>query len=203
VSIADSTSTDALIAAIADGDHAAVDELLARHRAYLRRMVDVRMDAAMRPRVDPSDIVQETLTVASRRLGDFIERRPTSFRIWLRRKAIERLVEARRKHLALKRDARRDNSISDASSLAIARGLFRESAGHAAMRRELSEQVRRAMTQLNELDQEIILLRHAEGLSNVEAAEVLEVDPGTASKRYGRAIARLSAELRRMGVQSL
>jgi RNA polymerase sigma-70 factor, ECF subfamily len=203
VSIADSTSTDALLTAIADGDRTAVDELLARHRGYLRRVVDVRMDAALRPRVDPSDVVQETLAVASRRLDDFLARRPTSFRIWLRRKAIERLVDARRKHLALKRDARRDNSISDASSLAIARGLLRESVGHAAIRRELSEQVREAMTQLAEIDQEIILLRHAEGLTNVEAAEVLEVDPGAASKRYGRAIGRLSAELRKMGVQSL
>jgi RNA polymerase sigma-70 factor (ECF subfamily) len=203
VSIADSTSTDALLAAAARGDNAAIGQLMSRHRAYLRRVVDVRMDAALRPRIDPSDVVQETLAVASRRLDDFIARRPTTFRVWLRRKAIEGLVDARRTHLALKRDIRRDNSISDASSLAIARGLFRESTGHSAMRRELSDQVREAMARLSEADQEVILLRHAEGLSNAEAAEVLEVDPGTASKRYGRAIGRLSAALRKMGVESM
>jgi RNA polymerase sigma-70 factor (ECF subfamily) len=203
VSIADSTSTDALLAAAARGDNAAIGQLMSRHRAYLRRVVDVRMDAALRPRIDPSDVVQETLAVASRRLDDFIARRPTTFRVWLRRKAIEGLVDARRTHLALKRDIRRDNSISDASSLAIARGLFRESTGHSAMRRELSDQVREAIARLSEADQEVILLRHAEGLSNAEAAEVLEVDPGTASKRYGRAIGRLSAALRKMGVESM
>jgi len=42
----------------------------------------------MRARVDPSDIVQETFAVASERLDDYLERRPTSLRIWLRRKAL-------------------------------------------------------------------------------------------------------------------
>jgi RNA polymerase sigma-70 factor (ECF subfamily) len=59
------------------------------------------------------------------------------------------------------------------------------------------------MAQLSAPDQEIILLRHAEGLCNSEIAEVLEIDPRAASKRYGRAIGRLSTELRRLGFHSM
>jgi RNA polymerase sigma-70 factor (ECF subfamily) len=199
----DSTITDDLLAATKRGDDKALEKLLTRHRAYLRQVVDVRLEPALRPRVDASDVVQETLLVASRRIDEFIAHRPMSFRVWLRRKAIERLVDARRRHLALKRDARRDFAISDASSMAIARGLFRDSAGKSVLRRERSEHVCGAMAQLSTPDQEIILLRHAEGLSNAEAAEVLEIDPRAASKRYGRALGRLSTELRKLGLQSM
>jgi RNA polymerase sigma-70 factor (ECF subfamily) len=202
VSQADSTTTDDLLAAAAQGNDGAWEQLLARHRPYLRQVVEVRLDPALRSRVDASDVVQETLVVASRRIDDFLARRPTSFRLWLRRKALERLVEARRRHLAEKRDARRDFSITDASSLAIARGFLHDGGGHAAVRREMTDQVRTAISQLSPMDQEIILLRHAEGLANAEAAEVLEVDARTASKRYGRAVGRLSTELRRLGFHS-
>jgi RNA polymerase sigma-70 factor (ECF subfamily) len=199
----DSTITDDLLAAAGQGDDKALEKLLTRHRAYLRQVVDVRLEPALRPRVDASDVVQETLLVASRRIDEFIADRPMSFRVWLRCKAIERLVDARRRHLALRRDARRDFTITDASSLAIAGNLLHASSSNPAMRRELAERVRSALGGLSELDQEIILLRHAEGLSNAESAEVLEIDPRAASKRYGRALAHLSSELRRLGFRSL
>jgi RNA polymerase sigma-70 factor (ECF subfamily) len=203
LSTANSTVTEALLAAAAEGDDTALEKLLARHRPYLRQVVSVQLEPALRARVDASDIVQETLVVASRRMDDFLARRPTSFRIWLRRKAIERLVDARRRHLGLKRDARRDLSVTDASSLAIAGNLIHHGTDDAAVRRELANQVQEALVRLSDQDQEIMLLRHAEGLTNAEAAEVLEIDPRAASKRYGRAIGRLSSELRKMGFESI
>jgi RNA polymerase sigma-70 factor (ECF subfamily) len=45
--------------------------LLKRHRARLRRMVAVRLDG----RVDPSDLVQETLAEAAARLADYLRTR--------------------------------------------------------------------------------------------------------------------------------
>jgi DNA-directed RNA polymerase specialized sigma24 family protein len=47
------------------------------------------------------------------------------------------------------------------------------------------------VARLPEADQEILLLRTYEGLSNQEAAYVLGLDPATASKRHGRAVLRL------------
>ena len=200
---ADSTSTNLLIASAAAGDAKALELLLAGHREYLRRVVEVRLDPALRARIDASDIVQEALIAASDRIKDFLAARPTSFRIWLRRNAVERLVDARRRHLAHRRDVRRDLSITDASSQLIARGLLRNNACQAVLRQELSDCVRGAILGLSDGDQEIILLRHAEGLSNAEAAEVLDVDPRAASKRYGRALSRLLTELRKQGLKSL
>ena len=38
-------------------------------------------------------------------------------------------------------------------------------------------------------------MRHFEQMSNQEVAQVLEMEPGTASKRYGRAILKLRGKL--------
>lgn len=44
---------------------------------------------------------------------------------------------------------------------------------------------------MNELDREVIALRHFEELSNVETARILNIETATASKRYIRALKRL------------
>ena len=44
---------------------------------------------------------------------------------------------------------------------------------------------------MNELDREVIALRHFEELSNIETARILEIEPAAASKRYLRALKRL------------
>src|SRR5262245_42651976 len=111
----ESGTTASLLAAIERGEDTAVNQLLALHRNYLQRVIDVRLDPQLRGRLDPSDVVQETLVVANHRIQDFLTRRPTSFRIWLRRKALERLIEQRRFHRRLKRDVANEVVLSDAS----------------------------------------------------------------------------------------
>ena len=192
----DSTHTDRLIQQAIAGDTAAADQLFDNYRVYLRKVIDLRMDDELRVRVDPSDVVQQTQLVASQRMDDFLARRPTSFRIWLRRKALEQLVDIRRRHLtAAKRSVRREVMLSDRSSLAIARSLFLEAPSQRIRRQEQAERVRAAMRTLSERDREVLLLRHVEELSNREVAEVLQMDTGTASQCYGRALRRLREKL--------
>ena len=195
----DSTATRELLRRIDDGDDAALEELLEMQRDYLRRLVDLRMEDELRGRVDPSDVVQETLIVVSRSVDDFLDRRPTSFRLWVRRKAIERLIENRRKHLADKRSVRRELNLSDASSMAVARNFFRGTQSRSLERGEMADRVRRAMGELGEMDREVILLRHVEELSTGEVAEMPQLDPDTASKRFGRAVRRLATKMNEMG----
>jgi RNA polymerase sigma-70 factor (ECF subfamily) len=195
----DSAATRELLRRVHDGDDDALEKLLETQRDYLRKLVDLRMEDELRGRVDPSDVVQETLMVVSRRVDDFLDRRPTSFRLWVRRKAIERLIENRRKHLADKRSVRRELNLSDASSMAVARNFLRGTPSRSLERREMAERVRRAMSELGEIDREVILLRHVEELSNGEVAEILELDPDTASKRYGRAVRRLATKMNETG----
>ena len=111
---ADSTQTENLLQRLDAGDRSALDQLLEAQRNYLRRVVDLRLEDELRGRVDPSDIVQETLLMVSQRMEDFLQRRPTSFRIWARRKALERLIDVSREHHAAKRSVRRQVMLSDA-----------------------------------------------------------------------------------------
>lgn len=194
----DSSETMRRLHSVSQGDGESLDELMDQHRGYLRRVVDAHMEPTLRRRIDPSDVVQETLLVASQRIDDYIQRRPASFRVWLRGTALERLVDARRRHLSLKRAAARDRNLADASSMAIAMA-FLSGPSQKAIRRELIQQVQAALQQLSNDDRDLLVMRHAEGLSNAEVAELLEVDPKAASKRYGRALQRLAEQLSKMG----
>ena len=70
----------------------------------------------------------------------------------------------------------------------------------AAQRDEASDALCRAIEQMSELDQETIALRHFEGLSNTETAEVLGISVTAASNRYVRAISRLKEILEELNL---
>lgn len=197
----DSTQTRQLLERIEAGDLPAVDLLMQNQRDYLRRLIELRMEGALRARVDPSDVIQETLIVVANRIDDFLERRPTSFRLWIRRKALERLIETRRRHLAGKRSVHREMTLSDASSMAVARRFIVDSPSQIVHQRDLTFAVRAAIEELAEVDREVILLRHVEELSNREVAVLLEISEDAASKRYGRALRRLTLALSRRGTK--
>lgn len=197
--ISETDHTDQLLSRIERGDASAMGPLLELQRDYIRRLVELRMDDELRARVDPSDVAQETLLVVSRKVDDFLQRRPTSFRLWVRQKAIERLIEARRKHLADRRSVRREVTLSDASSMALARQFVRDSPSQRLQRSDLANLVRTSILELDEVDREVLLLRHVEELSNGEVAELLQLSSSAASKRYGRALKRLSKQLGELG----
>jgi RNA polymerase sigma-70 factor (ECF subfamily) len=200
MSIGPLDETGEQLADYASGNPAAINELLERYRPFLRRVVQVRLDASLRGRVDPSDIVQETHVEVVRRLGDYLERRPMSFRAWLHRTVCQQLQLARRLHRDTRsRTVDREIAIDDQSSVALAALLLGESPSQSMERDEIVEKVRNALERLPPLDREILLLRNFEALTNIEAAEILEVPPMTAAKRYGRALIRLREELK--GIQ--
>ena len=196
----DSHETTRLLDRCDRGDKSAMDHLLRRHRDYIERLVELRMDDALRARVDASDVVQETQMTVINRMEDYLQRRPMSFRIWLRRETIEKLTDIRRKHLAQKRSIQREVRLSAASSLSIAQQLLTARPSRLLEQRELAQQVRDAIASLSEHDREVIMLRHIEELTNVEVAEVLNLDPAAVRQRHGRAIRRLLAQLAASGV---
>src|SRR5205814_8150781 len=128
--------TDQLLDRAASGDGRARQELLARHRKRLRRMVALRLDRRLAARVDPSDVVQEALADAAARLDGYLRDRPLPFYPWLRRLAWERLVTLHRRHVrAQRRTVAREEGpllLSDGSVLQLARQLVAPSNGPSA-----------------------------------------------------------------------
>jgi RNA polymerase sigma-70 factor (ECF subfamily) len=190
----DSAETQRLLEQARAGTAGAVDRLLERHRAYVCRFVELRMDPQLRARIDPSDVVQDAQLEAVRRLDRYLGDAPLPFRLWLRQIAQDRLLMLRRHHRgAARRAVTREATLPDESSLAFARQLL--AAGTSPSARlaasEMAQRVQQAVAQLPEADREIVLLRNFEGLSNQEVAQLLNIQPTTASQRYGRALLRL------------
>src|SRR3954452_13186247 len=94
----DADKTRSLLHRAAAGDAAAVDDLLAGHRDPLRRAVELRLDPALARRVDASDVVQDVMIEAHRRLGEYLLNPVMPFHLWLRHLAKDRLIDAHRFH---------------------------------------------------------------------------------------------------------
>jgi RNA polymerase sigma-70 factor (ECF subfamily) len=191
---ADSAETSALLDAVRRGDGQALEDLLGRYRPQLHDFIDRHCDPRLRARVDPSDVVQDTQMEVARRIHDFLATRPMPFRLWLRKKARERLLNLRRDHLTRgRRSVAREEPYPDRSSLLLARPFLARgpSPSQQLEERELGERVSRAVGQLAEADREILLLRHAEDLPFEEIGCLLDIEPAAARKRFGRALIRL------------
>lgn len=197
-----SSDTQDLLNKARKGEPEAVDQLLARHREPVRRMIGLRLDPAIAPRVDASDIVQEVLLEASRRLPDYLRQPAMPFHLWLRHIAQDHLIDAHRRHRqAQRRTVDRERAIhsalGDRSSLELAAQLIdRElTPATAAIRRELENRFQQVIATMEEGDREVILMRHFEQLSNQEVATALGLTEAAAGMRYVRAMRRLRALL--------
>jgi len=181
------------------GDRAAVDRLLDRHRDSLHRMVECRLNQGVARRVDASDIVQEALLTASRRLADYLQNPGMPFHAWLRQLARDRLADVYRRELADKRNIAREQpgAPTERSSLNPLANISDDQLTPATtlLRKEFAQRFQQAVDQLDVDAREIVLMRHAEQLTNSQAAEILGLSEPAAGMRYLRALRQLKSIL--------
>jgi RNA polymerase sigma-70 factor (ECF subfamily) len=166
-------------------------------------VVELRLDPALARRVDASDIVQDVLLEANRRLRDYLRDPTMPFHLWLRHLAKDRLIDAHRFHRKAQRrslDREQGNAppawAAESSVQLIAQLLDSErTPASAAVQQELERRLQAAVAELDEPDREVILMRHYEGLANQEVAAALNLSEAAASMRYLRALRRLRASL--------
>jgi RNA polymerase sigma-70 factor (ECF subfamily) len=190
--------TEELLRRVDAGDAPARGALLERHRARLRRLIALRLDPRLAARVDPSDVVQETLAEADRRLDRYLQERPLPFYPWLRQLVQDRLTELYRKHVrAERRSVTREQEgpwgLPDASSQALADRILASgvSPSEGMQQEELRGRVQAAFEQLAEADREVLVLRYLEQLSAREVGAILGVSEAAAKKRALRALQKL------------
>ena len=198
----DSAQTCGLLERISRGEPQALEQLLARCRPDLQAFVEVRLDPRLAARMDPSDVVQEAQLEVVRRMEDFLRRRPMPFHLWVRKTAYERLLDLRRHHHRARRSVERESVLPDRSSLLLSRPLLAggSSPSEKLQARERTERIARAVHGLTEIDREVLLMRHGEGLPFDEIACLLDIEPAAARKRFGRALIRLQKALSDQGL---
>ncbi|MEZ6059730.1 MAG: sigma-70 family RNA polymerase sigma factor [Planctomycetaceae bacterium] len=188
-----------LLNGVRDGDGDAVNRLMERHREAVRRMIQMRMDNALSRRVDASDVVQDVLFEASRRMEEYIRDPGMPFHLWLRQLARDRIIDMHRRHrTAQRRSVDREQHVSslgsDDKSAADLVSLLKDAEltpAAATVRREMEQRFLAALNQLGDDDREMIVMRHFEHLGNAEVAQALGLTAPAAGMRYLRAIRRL------------
>lgn len=191
-----------LIERLKAGEEHAFVELFSIHRERLKRMLEFRMDRRLRGREDASDILQEVYIDAHQRMRHYLKSPELSFYVWLRQLTTQRLIDVHRRHLkAEMRDVKQEVAINrnllaaTSGSMALQLASYLASPSQIAMHAELVVQIERSLDSMDEIDREVIALRHFEELRNSEVAEVLGLKDSAASNRYMRALSRLRETL--------
>ena len=180
-----------------EGGDAALAELFSECRARLERMVEFRLDPLLRGRVEAADVLQEAYIEIARRIGDYTANPAVSFFVWARQLTSQTLIGVHRRHFRERRDPgleiRLGRGGAPTTSDSLARLLLDQhtTPSQAAVRAEEVSELRAALESMDEIDREVLALRHFEQLGNNEVAEILELSITAASNRYVRAMKRL------------
>ena len=188
-----------------EGGQAALASLFSTYSDRLERIVSFRLDPRIRGRIDAADILQEAFLEVSERLPSFLESTEVTFFVWLRQQTLQTLVDVHRRQFRQKRDVNREihfasTGTSGGTSVSIAQFLIGQltSPSQVAVKAEEMQWLQEALNSMNEVDREVLALRHFEQLGNNQVAEILGLTPTAASNRYLRAAARLSEILQRL-----
>lgn len=172
------------------GDDEAAADLFDRWRPLLRLQARTLLGGEISRRVEPSDVVQEALTQAAQDLTSFRGNTEAEWLAWLKTLVAGHAAKARRRHLADKRDARRERHEWQQPAASGAASPLA-----AAIEREEARRLAAAIEQLPEQMQEIVVSRVFDQQPFEEIARELECTPGAARVAWTRAIRRLRAAL--------
>jgi RNA polymerase sigma-70 factor, ECF subfamily len=187
----------ALLDRAARGDDDARRELLERYRDHLVRMVKCRLDRRLAARVDPSDIVQETLANAAQDMDKYLANQSLTFFGWLRLLAGEQIRIAHRQHLFAQRRSiyreRQTPEFSDESAVSLVQQLVAHdtSPSNRLIQQERWDQVKDALAALSPNDREVLAMRYIEHLSLAEMAEAMGISERGVKTRHLRAVVRI------------
>jgi RNA polymerase sigma-70 factor (ECF subfamily) len=164
---------------------------LERFRDYLRLLARLQFDRRLQGKLDPSDVVQQTLLKAYQGLDQFRGSSAAEQAAWLRQILAHTLANAIRDLGRAKRDLALERSLEASLQGSSARleawlAADQSSPSQKAERNEQLLRMAEALTALPDLQREVLLLRHCQGLSLAEI-----------SSQLGRSRAAIASLLRR------
>jgi RNA polymerase sigma-70 factor (ECF subfamily) len=166
------------------------------YRKYLHLLAEVHLDRRLRGKLDPSDVVQQTLIRAYSAFGGLSGREPEVVAAWLRKILARTLADAAKHYERDKRDVDLERSLGadlDRSASGFAASLAADQtspSGRAERNEELLRMVK-ALAQLPDLMREVVVLKHCQGLTLQQIGE-----------RIGRSVPAVASLLRR-GLEAL
>jgi len=193
----DGPSIEHLVAKARQGETEPLGQLLQTYRNYLTILATTQLDRRLRRRMNPSDLVQETMLAAHCDFGKFRGSSERELLAWLRQILINCLHHAMETHLdAKRRDVRREISVEQVSAV-LDRSVVnfvqvladRGPSPSAPLRqRERAVALADQLAKLRAPYRDVIVLRNLQGLSFEEIADRMGRKPGAVRMLWLRAI---------------
>jgi RNA polymerase sigma-70 factor (ECF subfamily) len=192
---ASADSVEHILALARSGDQERLGKLLEQYRNYLTILAATQLDARLRRRFSPSDLVQEAMLGATRDFAQFRGLTERELLAWLRQILIHCLHHAHEAHIrAGRRDVRREISLDEmaldrsAAKLADVLAVDGSSPAAKAAKREKAVEVADLLARLRPDYRDVIVLRNLQGLSFEEIALAMDRKPGAVRMLWLRAI---------------
>jgi RNA polymerase sigma-70 factor (ECF subfamily) len=178
------------------GDDAARGKLLELYRNYLRLVARSLISGALRIKLDPSDLVQETFLKAHRDFGQFAGGTERELLGWLRQILARSLANQVKHHRRQARNHQREESLQDLleqSSLTVQLALAAAapSPSEAASQREQAVLLADAVDRLPPDYREAFVLRTLEHVPFEEIAVRMGRSTGAVRMLWARAVKKL------------
>ena len=197
----DCHSVSSMLRHARDGDAEVLGDLLQLYRNYLGVLAASQVQGRLRRRLNPSDIVQETMLAAHRDFAGFRGRREAELLAWLRqilinsvRRAVDTHVKAQkrdlRREVALDAPARANGQDPRLINLLVDRC---STPSEECRRRETSQALQRQLEKLSPDAREVIILRNLQGLPFDEIARRMNRKSGSVRMLWLRAIEKFKA----------
>jgi RNA polymerase sigma-70 factor (ECF subfamily) len=177
------------------------DNVLERFRDYLRLLARLQLASQHQSKLDPSDLVQQTLIKAHQGFGQFRGQSDAELAAWLRQILARTLANAVRDLGRGKRNVALERSLEAAlehSSACIEAWLVAETptpsqqAEHSEQLLDLAE----ALSRLPEAQREALLLKHCQDWSLAEIGQHLGRTPTAVASLLQRGLKQLREQLR-------
>jgi RNA polymerase sigma-70 factor, ECF subfamily len=174
-------------------------QALERYRAYLHLLARLQLDQRRQAKIDPSDMVQQTLVQAVGGWSQFRGQTEAAKISWLRTILARQLANAFRDLLRHKRDVRRERSIEAALEQSASRlGSWwlvsdQTSPSQVAIASEQAVELANALAELPDAQCQAVTLHHFEGWTLDQIGEHLGRSPAAVAGLIKRALKTLRA----------
>ena len=178
--------------------------VLEPYRRYLTVLASVHFDARLRGKLDPADLVQQAFVRATAAAGELRSREPAVVAAWLRKIMANELADAIKHFDRDKRAIDRERSIEadlDRSASGLVGWLAADMtspSGKASANEDLLR-LADALAELPESTRDIVILKHAQGLTLAEIAERVGISIPAVASRLRRGLEQLRTLMGREG----
>jgi RNA polymerase sigma-70 factor (ECF subfamily) len=185
-----------LLAEARGGNTDALGRLLQQYRSYLRLLARLQVSPELQQKLDPSDLVQDSLLEAQCSFPDFRGQTEAELTSWLRQILANNAANQWQRFqtgMRMLDMEQRFHERCQSSSQALERALasYESSPSERLHRRERAVLLADALERLPGDYREVLVLRHFEGLTLLEVANRMNRTEDSVKKLWARAVPRL------------